>query len=326
MPEMNLRAAIREALKEEMAREPRTIVMGEDVGAAGGVFKVTQGLFEQFGEERVRDTPISETAIVGCAVGAAVTGLKPIVEIMFADFNALCVEQIGNLAAKYRYLSGGQVEVPIVIRSATGAGIGFGAQHSQNIEAWFMQTPGIKIAVPSTPYDAKGLMKSAIRGRDPVLFLEHKLCYPIKGDVPSDDYEIPFGLADIKRKGSDVTIIATMLMVHRSLLAAKLLEESEGISAEVLDLRTLVPLDAKTILASIGKTRRVVIVEENPRPSGWGAEIASVISEKALYDLEAPIVRISAPNSPVPYSPLLEKAWMPDENRILSAAKELVRS
>ena len=321
-----MRAAIREALKEEMARDPSTIVMGEDVGAAGGVFKVTQGLFERFGEERVRDTPISETAIVGCAVGAAVTGLKPIVEIMFADFNALCVEQIGNLAAKYRYLSGGQVEVPIVIRSATGAGIGFGAQHSQNIEAWFMQTPGIKIAAPSTPYDAKGLMKSAIRGRDPVLFLEHKLCYPIKGDVPLDDYEIPFGLADVKRKGSDVTIIATMLMVHRSLLAAKALEESEGISAEVLDLRTLVPLDTKTILSSIGKTRRVVIVEENPRPSGWGAEVASVISEKALYDLEAPIVRISAPNSPVPYSPPLEKAWMPDENRIISAARELVRS
>ncbi|MDG6994885.1 MAG: alpha-ketoacid dehydrogenase subunit beta [Nitrososphaerota archaeon] len=325
MVEMSFRSAIREGLREEMFRDARVVVMGEDVGQEGGVFKVTQGLIKEFGKERVRDTPISESAIVGCAVGAAVTGLKPIVEIMFADFCAVCMEQIANLAAKYRYLSGGQADVPVVLRSATGAGIGFGAQHSQNIESWFMQTPGIQIVVPSTPYDAKGLLKSSIRGRNPVLFLEHKLCYPIKGEVPSNDYEIPLGVADFKRRGADVTLIATMMMVHKSLDAAKALE-AEKIDAEILDLRTLVPLDTDAIISSVKKTGRVVIVEENPRPAGWGAEVASIIAEKCIYDLEAPIERVCAPSSPVPFSPTMERAWIPDEIRIIAAVKRIIAS
>lgn len=322
MVEMSFRSAIRETLREEMARDSRIIVIGEDVGREGGVFKVTHGLFDEFGEERVRDTPISENAIVGCAVGAAITGLRPIVEIMFADFCAVCMEQIANLAAKFSYLTGGQANVPLVIRSATGAGIGYGAQHSQNIETWFMQTPGIKIVVPSTPYDAKGLLRSAIRSKDPVLFLEHKLCYPIKGEVPIETYEIPLGLADVKRPGKDVTIISTMYMTHKSLQAADALERQQ-IDAEVIDLRTLVPLDTEAIVKSVRKTKRVVIVEENPRSAGWGAEIASVITEECLYYLEAPIKRVCAPETPVPFSPPLERLWIPDEKRIEAAVKQV---
>ncbi len=325
MAEMNLRSAIREALREEMARDSRVFLMGEDIGQEGGVFKVTQGLLKEFGEDRVRDTPISESAIVGCGVGAAVTGLHPVVEIMFADFCAVCMEQIANLASKYRYLSGGQAEIPLVIRSATGAGIGFGGQHSQNIETWFLQTPGIKIVVPATPYDAKGLLKSSIRDRNPVLFMEHKLCYPVKGEVPPEDYSIPLGVADVKKQGSDITLIATMLMVHKCLAAAKILE-AEKIDVEVLDLRTLVPLDTGAIVNSVKKTKRVVIVEENPKPGGWGAEVASEISENCLYDLDAPIKRVCAPSSPVPFSPKLEKLWIPDENQIVAIVKQLIAS
>ncbi len=300
------------------------IFFGEDVAAAGGVFKVTEGLLEKFGPKRVFDTPISEMAIIGAGVGAAVTGLRPVVELMFADFAAVALDQIVNQAAKFRYMSGGQASVPLVIRAAQGAGAGFAAQHSQSVEAWFLQAPGLKVAVPATPADAKGLLKTAIRDDNPVVFLEHKMLYTAKGDVPEDpEFIVPFGRAAVRREGRDVSVIATGRMVTFALQAAEALWE-KGLSAEVVDPRTLIPLDEATILDSVRKTNRVVIVEEAVRTAAWGAEMASLVAEKAFDWLDAEVVRLAAPHAPIPFSPPLEKAYLPSPERIAEAVAALV--
>ncbi len=316
--------ALREALREEMRRDPTVFLLGEDIGKYwGGAFKVTEGLAEEFGDERVRDTPISESAIIGTAVGAAITGMRPIAEIMFGDLTALAMDQIANQAAKIRYMFGGQANCPLVIRTPFGAGVNIASHHSQSLEAWFMHVPGLHVAVPSTPYDAKGLLKSAIRGNNPVFFCEHKLLYPIQGEVPEQEYTIPFGLAEVKREGADATIVATMYMVHKALNAAKELE-AKGTSVEVVDPRTLTPLDKQTIIRSVKKTGRVVIVSEDCKTAGVTAEIASVIAEEALDYLDAPIKRIAEPDTPIPFSPPLEQYAIPDEKAIIKAVKEVV--
>lgn len=323
MSEMTYREAIRLALEEEMRRDDRVILFGEDIAEAGGVFKVTEGLFEKFGPKRVFDTPISEMAIIGSGVGAAVTGLRPVVELMFADFAAVALDQIVNQAAKFRYMSGGQASVPLVIRAAQGAGAGFAAQHSQSVEAWFLQAPGLKVAVPATPADAKGLLKTAIRDDNPVVFLEHKMLYKAKGEVPEDpEYTVPFGSAAVHRQGQDVSVIATGRMVSLALQAADALEE-KGISVEVVDPRTLIPLDEARLLESVRKTGRVVIVEEAVRTAAWGAEMASLISEKAFDSLQAKVVRIAGPHTPIPFSPPLEKAYLPDPEKIETAVESI---
>ncbi|RLI22653.1 alpha-ketoacid dehydrogenase subunit beta [Candidatus Bathyarchaeota archaeon] len=324
MREISYRDALREALREEMLRDPTVFLLGEDIGRYwGGAFKVTKGLAEEFGDERVRDTPISESAIVGAAVGAAITGMRPVAEIMFGDLTTLAMDQIANQAAKIRYMFGGQTKVPLVIRTPFGGGVNIAAHHSQCLEAWFMHVPGLQVAVPSTPYDAKGLLKTAIRNDNPVIFCEHKLLYPITGPVPEEEYTLPFGEADIKREGSDVTIVATLYMVHKALNATEKLEE-EGISAEVVDPRTLVPLDKETIINSVKKTGRVVIVSEDCKTAGVSAEIAAVIAEEALDYLDAPIKRVANPDVPIPFSPPLENFVIPDENRIIEAVKQVV--
>ena len=324
MREISYRDALREALREEMLRDPTVFLLGEDIGRYwGGAFKVTKGLAEEFGDERVRDTPISESAIVGAAVGAAITGMRPVAEIMFGDLTTLAMDQIANQAAKIRYMFGGQTKVPLVIRTPFGGGVNIAAHHSQCLEAWFMHVPGLQVAVPSTPYDAKGLLKTAIRNDNPVIFCEHKLLYPITGPVPEEEYTLPFGEADIKREGSDVTIVATLYMVHKALNATEKLEE-EGISAEVVDPRTLVPLDKETIINSVKKTGRVVIVSEDCKTAGVSTEIAAVIAEEALDYLDAPIKRVANPDVPIPFSPPLENFVIPDENRIIEAVKQVV--
>jgi len=324
MREISYRDALREALREEMQRDPTVFLLGEDIGRYwGGAFKVTKGLAEEFGDERVRDTPISESAIIGAAVGAAITGMRPVAEIMFGDLTTLAMDQIVNQAAKIRYMFGGQAKVPLVIRTPFGGGVNIAAHHSQCLEALFMHIPGLQVAVPSTPYDAKGLLKTAIRNDNPVIFCEHKLLYPITGPVPEEEYTLPFGEADIKREGSDVTIIATLYMVHKALNAAKKLEE-EGINAEVVDPRTLVPLDKETIVNSVKKTGRVVIVTEDCRTAGVSAEIAAIIAEEALDYLHTPIKRVANPDVPIPFSPPLESYVSPDEKRIIEAVKEVV--
>jgi len=324
MREISYRDALREALREEMQRDPTVFLLGEDIGRYwGGAFKVTKGLAEEFGDERVRDTPISESAIIGAAVGAAITGMRPVAEIMFGDLTTLAMDQIVNQAAKIRYMFGGQAKVPLVIRTPFGGGVNIAAHHSQCLEALFMHIPGLQVAVPSTPYDAKGLLKTAIRNDNPVIFCEHKLLYPITGPVPEEEYTLPFGEANIKREGSDVTIIATLYMVHKALNAAEKLEE-EGISAEVVDPRTLVPLDKETIINSVKKTGRVVIVTEDCRTAGVSAEIAAIIAEEALDYLDAPIRRVANPDVPIPFSPPLESYVIPDEKRIIEAVKEVV--
>jgi len=322
--EISYRDALKEALREEMLRDPTVFLIGEDIGRYwGGAFKVTKGLAEEFGEERVRDTPISESAIIGVSVGAAMTGMRPVAEIMFGDLTTLAMDQIANQAAKIRYMFGGQAKVPLVIRTPFGGGVNIAAHHSQCLEAWFMHVPGLQVAVPSTPYDAKGLLKTAIRNDNPVIFCEHKLLYPIVGPVPEEDYTIPFGVADLKREGTDVTIIATLYMVHKSLNAAEALQK-EGINVEVVDPRTLVPLDKETILNSVKKTGRVVIVTEDCKTAGVSAEIAAIIAEEALDYLDAPIKRVTTPDVPIPFSPPLEQYVIPDEKRIVKAVKEVV--
>ena len=324
MREISYRDALKEALREEMLRDPTVFLIGEDIGRYwGGAFKVTKGLAEEFGEERVRDTPISESAIIGVSVGAAMTGMRPVAEIMFGDLTTLAMDQIANQAAKIRYMFGGQAKVPLVIRTPFGGGVNIAAHHSQCLEAWFMHVPGLQVAVPSTPYDAKGLLKTAIRNDNPVVFCEHKLLYPIVGPVPEEDYTIPFGVADLKREGTDVTIIATLYMVHKSLNAAEALQK-EGINVEVVDPRTLVPLDKETILNSVKKTGRVVIVTEDCKTAGVSAEIAAIIAEEALDYLDAPIKRVTTPDVPIPFSPPLEQYVIPDEKRIVKAVKEVV--
>ncbi|MEM3623470.1 MAG: alpha-ketoacid dehydrogenase subunit beta [Candidatus Bathyarchaeia archaeon] len=324
MRKISYREALREALREEMRRDPTVFLLGEDIGKYwGGAFKVTEGLAEEFGEERVRDTPISESAIIGIGVGAAITGMRPVAEIMFGDLTALAMDQIANQAAKIRYMFGGQAKCPLVIRTPFGAGVNIASHHSQSLEAWFMHVPGLYVAVPSTPYDAKGLLKSAIRGNNPVMFCEHKLLYPIEEEVPEEECTVPFGVADIKREGEDATIVATLYMVHKALNAAETLEK-ESISVEVVDPRTLTPLDKQTIIRSVRKTGRIVIVSEDCKTAGVSAEIAAIIAEEAIDYLDAPIKRIAEPDTPIPFSPPLEQYVIPDEKAIIKAVKEVV--
>lgn len=316
--------AIREALRQEMKRDENIFLIGEDIGIYGGAFGVTYGLINEFGEERVRDTPISELAIVGTSLGAAITGMRPIAEIMFMDFTTLAMEQIVNQAAKMKYMFGGKAKIPMVIRTPAGSGTGAAAQHSQSLEAWFTHVPGLKVVMPSTPYDAKGLLISSIRDDNPIIFIEHKLLYKISGEVPEEEYEIPLGVADIKREGEDLTIIATSIMVQRAISASKELKK-EGISVEILDPRTLKPYDKKTIIESIKKTGKVIIVHEACKTSGFGAEIAAMISESESFDyLDAPIRRLGGLDIPIPYNRNLEKHAVPQTEDIINATKELI--
>ena len=314
--------AIREALAEEMRRDPRVFILGEDVGRAGTPFKVLYGLIQEFGPERVIDTPISEAGFTGIAVGAAMTGMRPIADIMFGDFSTLAMDQIVNQAAKVHYMSGGKLKVPLVVRTTLGATRRSAAQHSQSIHAWYSHIPGLKVVLPSTPYDAKGLMKSAIRDESPVVFFEDKMMYQLKGLVPEEEYTIPLGVADIKRAGTDITIVATSSMVHVALAAAEALATA-GISAEVVDPRTTSPLDTETLIASATKTGRAIVVDEGYERYGVTAEIASVIAEGAFYHLDAPVRRIGAMNVPVPFSPPLEDLTVPSPEAVVAAAKTL---
>jgi len=324
MPEKTYRDALKEGLREEMLRDERVFLMGEDIGRNwGGAFKVTKGLAEEFGDDRVRDTPISENAIAGAALGAAITGMIPVAEIMFGDLITLAMDQVCNQAAKLRYMFGGHTSVPLVLRSVFGGGKNLASHHSQSLEAWFMHTPGLKIAVPSFAYDVKGLIKTAIRDPDPVMFFEHKLVYDRKEEVPDEEYLIPFGKARVHREGDDVTIWGTFLMVHKAIEAADELAK-QGISAEVIDPRTLVPLDKKTLIDSVKKTGRLVLVTEETKTGATTAEIAAIVQEEAFDWLDAPIKRVNAPDTPVPFSPPLEQAFIPNKDRIISAVREIV--
>jgi len=321
--ELTMAEALNEALHGEMQRDARVFVMGEDVGLIGGIFGVTRGLREKFGEDRVRDTPISEATFLGAGVGAAIAGLRPVVEIQIFDFVAMTMDQIVNQAAKFRYMLGGRPTVPLVIRGPQGGGIRLAAQHSQSLEAWFVHVPGLVVVAPSTPYDAKGLLAASIREDNPVIFLEHKALYAVKGPVPAPPYALPLGKADVKRAGRDVTLVATLAMVARALAAAAELEK-DGISVEVIDPRTLVPLDEATILASVARTGRLVIAHEAVKRGGWGAELAALVSERALDALDAPIVRVAARNVPMPYNDSLERATIPTQQDIAAAVRGLV--
>jgi len=336
--QLDFAEAIREAIRQEMKRDKTVFVLGEDVGKFGGIFGCTKGLQEEFGEERIRDTPISETAIIGAAVGAAVTGMHPIAELEFMDFIGCGMDQVFNQMAKIRYMFGGSMSVPVVLRTPCGSRypVACGAaHHSQSLEAWFIHVPGLKVAVPSTPYDAKGLLITAIRGQDPVLFVEHKLLYYAKrmpklrepypnliANVPEEPYSIPFGKAEVKRPGEDVTVIATMMMVHKALRVAEDLAKM-GISIEIVDPRTLVPFDKETIVNSVKKTGRVVVASEDAKTGGVAAEISSIIMEEAFDYLDAPVKRVSALDLPVPYAPALESTVVPQERHIREAVIEL---
>ncbi|MFH1135914.1 MAG: alpha-ketoacid dehydrogenase subunit beta [Pseudomonadota bacterium] len=323
MPTMNFAQAINDALRIEMERDPNVYIVGEDVGAFGGCFGVTAGLLAKFGEKRVRDTPITESAIVGSAVGAAVGGLRPVAELMFVDFIGVALDQLYNQAAKMKYMFGGKAKIPMVLRASCGAGIGAAAQHSQCLEAWFMHVPGLKVVMPSTPADAKGLLMSAIRDDNPVVFLEHKILYGLEGEVPAGEYLIPLGRADVKREGADVTVVATAAMVHKALEAAEKLA-ADGISVEVVDPRTLSPLDEDAILGSVRKTHRLVIVHEEVKFAGSGAEIAAMAAEKVFDYLDAPIIRVAAPMTPVPFAGVLEQEFIPSVEKIMAAVKTVV--
>lgn len=323
MPEITFVESLRMTLKEEMDRDPSLMLIGEDIGRYGGIFGVTKGLLEEFGPHRVRSTPISESAIIGSALGAAMTGIRTVAEIMYVDFTTCAMDQIVNQVAKMRYMSGGKAKIPLVIRTQGGGGRGNAAQHSQSLEALFLHIPGLKIVMPSTPYDARGLLKTAIRDDNPVMFIEHKLLYATKGFIPDGEFLIPFGQADVKRKGKDVTVIAISYMVMKALRAAERLAE-EGVDVEVIDLRTLVPLDLETLLQSVRKTNRVVIVHEGCRRGGIGAEITCNIMEEAFDFLDAPIQRVGALNVPIPYSEPLENAVIPGEEEIATAVKKVL--
>ena len=331
--------ALRMALIEEMERDPSVMLLGEDIAVFGGAYRVTEGLLARFGEARVRDTPISEVAIVGAAVGAAMTGLRPVAEIQFNDFMACAMDQIVNQAAKIRFMMGGQVSVPLVIRAPVGA-TGRAAQHSQSLEAWFMHAPGLKVVFPCTPYDAKGLLKSAIRDDNPVMFFEHKLLYggsspggkaktavdglgPAFRPAPPTEYLVPLGVADVKRPGRDVTVVATGLMVHKALAAAASLA-AEGIEVEVIDPRTLVPLDRETILASVRKTGRLVVASEDVLTCGVASEIAAIAAEQAMWSLDAPVVRVAVPDTPIPFAPSNEAAVIPQVATIVEAVRKVL--
>ena len=319
MSQVTYREAIARALADELATDPDAFVLGEDVAAAGGVFKATDGLFAQFGGERVLDTPISEQAIVGTAIGAAVHGLRPVAEIMFADFAGVCFDQIANQLSKYRYMTGGQVTLPVTIRMANGGGIGFGAQHSQAVENWFLNVPGLKLAVPASPADAYALLRSAIRDPNPVLFFEHKGLFNVKGALGGP---VPLGRAAVMREGHDVTIVATQLMVHRALDASDRLA-GEGISAEVIDPRTLVPLDVATIGGSVRRTNRLVVVQEGSADGSWGASLISRLVQEHFDSFDAPPRLVAAPDTPIPYAESLESAWMPSVDGIVAAVGDL---
>ncbi|HXH84934.1 MAG TPA: dehydrogenase E1 component subunit alpha/beta [Candidatus Tectomicrobia bacterium] len=321
--ELTMAEALNEALHQEMERDARVFVMGEDVGLIGGIFQVTRGLRDRFGEDRVRDTPISEATFVGAGVGAATAGLRPVVEIQIWDFVAMTMDQVVNQAAKFRFMLGGRPTVPLVIRGPQGGGIRLAAQHSQSLEAWFAHVPGLVVVAPATPYDAKGLLTAAIRDDNPVIFLEHKALYAAKGPVPEAPYAIPLGRADVKRPGRDVTVIAIQSMVPRALAAAAELEK-EGVSVEVIDPRTLVPLDEEAILASVARTHRVVVAHEAVKRGGFGAEIAAIIAEKALDELDAPVVRVAARAVPMPYNDALERATIPTQADIVDAVRRVL--
>jgi pyruvate dehydrogenase E1 component beta subunit len=320
--ELTFAQAIREALAEEMHRDTTVCIMGEDVAEAGTPFKVLSGLLEEFGKDRVLDTPISEAGFTGLAVGAAMTGMRPVVDIMFGDFITLTMDQMVNQAAKVHYMSGGKWKVPMVMRTTMGATRRSAAQHSQSLHAWFCHVPGLKVVLPSTPYDAKGLLKAAIRDENPVVFFEDKMMYKLKGPVPAGDYTVPLGVADVKRVGEDITLVATSSMVQVALGAATLLEEI-GISAEVVDPRTLWPLDEKTLIGSAKKTSRAIILDEGYERYGVTAELASVIATGAFYDLDAPVKRMGAMHVPIPFSPPLEDVTVPTEQTVFEAARVL---
>lgn len=325
MRTITFQEAVREAMSQKMRSDERTFILGEDIGVYGGAFGVTNGMLDEFGPERVRITPISESAITGCAVGAAMTGMRPILEIQFSDFITIAADQLVNQAAKLRYMFGGKGKVPMVVRTPSGSGVGLAAQHSQSLEAWMTHIPGLKVVQPSTPYDAKGLLMAAMEDDNPVVFYEHKVLYGTKGEVPEEPYTIPLGKADIKRSGTDVTIIATSIMVQRALEAADQLSDL-GISAEVIDPRTLVPLDTDTIVKSVMKTGRAIVVHEAVKRSGFGAEIVSVIQESDAFDfLDAPILRVAGRNIPMPYSAILEKNAVPQVEDIMTAAHTVMQ-
>jgi acetoin:2,6-dichlorophenolindophenol oxidoreductase subunit beta len=317
------REAVAMGIAQEMRRDPTVVCLGEDIGAAEGVFKTTTGLFAEFGPERVWDTPISEQAIVGTAMGAAMTGLRPVAEIMFSDFLACCWDYVANEIPKMRYMTGGQVSVPLVIRTANGGGLGFGAQHSQAVENWTLAVPGLKVAAPSTPADMVGLMASAIRSDDPVVVFEHKKLLASKGEPPPEGHTLPLGAAEVRRRGDDVTVVALAATVPTALEAAERLA-GEGISAEVVDLRCLVPLDARAVLDSVARTSRLVIVEENPYQGGWGGTLASIVAEEGFYDLDAPIARVAGECVPLPFAANLEDVVVPSADRLVDKVKKTV--
>jgi acetoin:2,6-dichlorophenolindophenol oxidoreductase subunit beta len=318
---LTYREAVAAAIAQEMERDERVVFLGEDVAAPGGAFKATVGLLERFGPRRVRDTPIAEQAIVGAAMGAAMTGLVPIAEIMFSDFLAVCWDMIANEIAKTRYMTAGQVSLPLVIRTANGSGARFGAQHSQSVENWAMAVPGLKVVAPSNAADVKGLLAAAIRDPDPVVFFEHKGLYATEGEVPEGEHVDRLGTAKVVREGKDVTVLALAAMVPRAVAAAERLAREHGIDATVVDVRSLVPLDTRTILAEVSKTGRMYTVEENPRLCGWGAELASIAAEEAFYDLDGPIVRITTPHVPLPAADSLEDATVPNVDRIVETIR-----
>jgi pyruvate/2-oxoglutarate/acetoin dehydrogenase E1 component len=320
MSEVTYREAINRALSDELAADDDVFVLGEDIAAAGGVFKTTQGLLERFGSRRVLDTPISEQAIIGTAIGAAVHGLRPVAELMFADFAGVCFDQIANQLAKYRYMTGAQVTLPVTIRLANGGGAGFGAQHSQPVENWFLNVPGLKLAVPASPADAYGLLRSAIRDPNPVLIFEHKGLFNVKGELGE---AVPLGAAAVVREGTDVTIVATQLMLHRALEAADRLAD-EGIEAEVIDPRTLAPLDIGTIAASLEGTNRLLVVQEAPADGSWGASLISRLVQEHFDTFDAAPQLLAAPDTPIPYAASLEAAWLPSVDGIVARARELV--
>lgn len=324
MAELSYRDAVAAGIAQEMRRDNNVVFLGEDIAAAGGVFKSTVGLLDTFGPERVRDTPISEQAILGAAMGAAMTGLRPIAEIMFSDFFAVCWDIVANQIAKTRYMTDGQCSIPLVIRSANGGGSRFGAQHSQSIENWAMAIPGLKVVAPSSPADVKGLLAASVRDPDPVLFFEQKSLYAVKGEVPDGEYVDELGKAKVLRSGTDVTIVALAAMVPKAVQAAERLQSEYGINATVIDIRSLVPLDTRTILEEVTKTGRLVTVEENPRLCGWGAEIASIVAEELIWDLDGPIIRITTPHIPLASADNLEDLMLPSADKIVETVRKLV--
>ena len=323
MREMTFREAIVEALDMALGRDPRVFLLGEDIGYYGGLFQATQGLMQKYGEDRVMDSPISETAIMGAGIGSAIVGMRPIVEIMNIDFFPVCMDQLVNQAAKMRYMFGGKMKIPLVIRTTCGAGRGGAAHHAQATHAAFMHFPGIKIVTAATPHDVKGLLFTAIEDENPVLFIEDKMMYNMKGEVPEGYYTVPFGQAAVRNEGKDVTIVATLRMVHKALAVAKEMEE-EGIGIEVIDPRTLCPLDKETIIHSFKKTGKLIIVDEGNKVGNFGSEVASIIAEEAVEYIQAPIIKVTAPHVPVPYSPVLEKFYIPNEEGIKKAVHKVL--